>query len=121
MESPNNDLRTSEFARPKYQKAMSYVVGWSCCLGWISEIPADGAIAAGLIEGMVLLVNPDANFGALWQITLVIYLFMILSFAFNLYMASYLPLAEGTILVIHIVHLSQIVVHLDAWLTVLPC
>jgi hypothetical protein len=82
---------------------MSYIVGWSCCLGWIAGIPADGAIAAGLIEGMVILVNPSADVGALWQTTLIIFLFMILAFAFNIYLAKYLPLAEGTILIIHIV------------------
>ena len=54
-------------------------------------------------RGMILLVNPNADVGALWQTTLIIFLFMILAFAFNIYLASYLPLAEGTILVIHIV------------------
>ena len=50
---------------------------------------------------MVLLLNPDANIGTLWQTTLMIFLFLILTFAFNIFLAKYLPLAEGVVLVVH--------------------
>ncbi|KAI6974444.1 hypothetical protein KC355_g11495, partial [Hortaea werneckii] len=50
----------SEFAPRRYQGPLSYVVGWCCCLGWISGIPACGIQLAGLVQAMILLVNPDA-------------------------------------------------------------
>ncbi|KAF2726093.1 amino acid transporter [Polychaeton citri CBS 116435] len=93
----------SEFAPAKYEKPLSYVVGWCCCLGWVSGIPACGQLLAGLVEGMVLLVNPEANIGTLWQTSLLIFLFLFLTFAFNIFLAKYLPLAEGIVLVVHVI------------------
>lgn len=92
----------SEFAPPSFQKPLSYVVGWCCCLGWVSGIPACGQLLTGLVQGLVLLVNPDANVGSLWQTTLLIFLFLFLTFAFNIFLAKYLPIAESTILVVHL-------------------
>ena len=50
---------------------------------------------------MVILVHPNADIGALWQTTLMIYLFLALTFPFNIWAADYLPAAETTVLVIH--------------------
>jgi len=52
---------------------------------------------------MTLLINPNANVSTLWQTTLIIFLFLILTFGFNLFLAKYLPLAEGVVLVVHTV------------------
>ena len=91
----------SEFAPSTYEKPLSYIVGWCCCLGWVSGIPACGQLLTGLVQGMALLINPDANVGTLWQTTLMIFLFLFLTFAFNIFLAKYLPLAESIVLVVH--------------------
>lgn len=96
-------IQVSEFAPPTWEKPLSYVVGWSCCLGWIAGIPACAQICTGLVQGMVLLVYPDANVGQLWQTTLIIFLFLLLTFAFNIYLAKFLPQAESAILILHVV------------------
>ena len=77
-------------------------MGWCCCLGWIAGIPACGTQLAGIIQEMVLLRNPDAQISALWQTTLLAYLFVILTVSFNIFFARHLPLAEGLILFLHI-------------------
>ncbi|KAK5127065.1 hypothetical protein LTR85_008424 [Meristemomyces frigidus] len=92
----------SEFAPPKYQKSLSYVVGWCCCLGWISGIPSCGLQLAGVVQAMVLLVYPNANVDELWQTTLMVFLFVALTVGFNIFFARHLPLAEGVVLFIHI-------------------
>ncbi|KAF2659732.1 amino acid permease-like protein [Lophiostoma macrostomum CBS 122681] len=92
----------SEFAPKSFQKSLSYVVGWCCALGWLSGIPACAQMLASLVVGMVLLVNPDAQIGELWHITLMMFLFLFLIIGFNIFAAQHLPLAEGIILVLHV-------------------
>ena len=81
---------------------MSYVVGWCSCLGWIAGIPSCGIQLAGIIQEMVLLVNPDASVSTLWQTTLMTFAFVFLTVGFNIFFARHLPLAEGIILFVHI-------------------
>ncbi|WPG98162.1 Hypothetical protein R9X50_00094800 [Acrodontium crateriforme] len=91
----------SEFAPPSLQKSLSYVVGWCCCLGWIAGIPACAFQLAGLVQEMVLLGYPDANIQQLWQQTLIVFLFILLTVGFNIFFAHHLPLMEGIILFLH--------------------
>lgn len=97
-----NMVQVSEFAPPKYQKSLSYVVGWCCCLGWISGIPSCGLQLAGVVQEMVILVYPNANVQTLWQTTLMVFLFVVLTVGFNIFFARHLPLAEGVVLFIHV-------------------
>lgn len=92
----------SEFAPRKYQKSLSYIVGWCCCLGWISGIPSCGTQLIGIIQEMILLINDDANVSELWQTTLLVFLVLFLTVGFNIFFAQHLPLAEGVILFIHV-------------------
>lgn len=97
-------LKVSEFAPRSLQKPLSYVVGWCSCLGWIAGIPACGLQLAGILQEMVVLVHPDSAFrpDILWQATLVVFLFVLLTVGFNIFFAHHLPLAEGIILFVHI-------------------
>ena len=58
---------------------------------------------AGLIQGMVLLKNPDANVAQLWQTTLLVFLILIFAFAFNIFLAKYLAQTQRIVLVLHVV------------------
>lgn len=51
---------------------------------------------------MILVANPDANLGGLWQTTLIVFAFVILTVSFNIFFAHQLPLAEGIILFVHV-------------------
>lgn len=51
---------------------------------------------------MVLLVNPAADVARLWQTTLIVFLFVLLTVGFNIFFAQHLPLAEGIVLFLHI-------------------
>jgi len=92
----------SEFAPPSMQKSLSYVVGWCCCLGWLSGVPSCCIQLAQLVETMVTLVHPDANVNQLWQATLMLYAFLFLTVGFNIFFAQHLPFAEGIILCLHV-------------------
>lgn len=84
------------------QKPLSYIVGWLCCLGWISGIPACGLQLAGIIGEMVNLTHPYAGYGLAWQATLAVFSFIILTVCFNIFFAQHLPLAEGIVLFLHV-------------------
>ncbi|KAK4634235.1 hypothetical protein CLAFUW4_00789 [Fulvia fulva] len=92
----------SEFAPPSLQKPLSYVVGWCCCLGWIAGVPSCCVQLAGMVTTMVLLVHPNADVNQLWQATLLLFCFIVMAAAFNIFFAQHLPLAEGIILFAHI-------------------
>jgi choline transport protein len=92
----------SEFAPRPMQKPLSYIVGWLCCLGWVSGVPACGLQLAGIVQEMVKLTYPDADYDTAWQVTLTVFLFIILTVGFNMYFAQHLPLAEGVVLFLHV-------------------
>lgn len=95
-------FKVSEFAPPRFQKSLSYVVGWCTCLGWIAGIPSCGLQLAGIVQDLVLLVYPDAYVAELWKTTLMVFLFVMLTVGFNMFFARHLPLAEGIILFLHV-------------------
>ncbi|MCJ1461955.1 hypothetical protein MMC07_000555 [Pseudocyphellaria aurata] len=93
----------SEFAPRSVEKPLSYLVGWCCCLGWVTGNPASAQLTSTLIQGLVLLRNENANIVALWQTALLIMVFIVVAVAFNIFLAGKLPLAEGVFLILHIV------------------
>ncbi|KAM3418600.1 Glucan 1,3-beta-glucosidase [Cercospora zeina] len=94
--------RVSEFAPPSLQKPLSYVVGWCCCLGWIAGVPSCCVQLAGMVQTMILLMNPEADVSRLYQATLLLYCFLVLCVGFNIFCAQQLPLAEGILLFVHV-------------------
>lgn len=55
-----------------------------------------------ILEGMILIVNPDANITYLWQMGLLMWAWLIVAFGFNIFLSHKLPLAEGLILGLHV-------------------
>lgn len=55
-----------------------------------------------MIQDMILLVSPEASIASLWKTTLIVFLFVFLTVAFNVFFAQQLPLAEGIVLAVHI-------------------
>lgn len=51
---------------------------------------------------MILIMNPDADVSQLWQATLILFAWVLLIVAFNVFLAQQLPLAEGIILIVHV-------------------
>ena len=92
----------SEFAPPSFQKSLSYIVGWSSGVGWVTGIPACAQMLSSLVIGMVKLANPEAHVGELWHVTLIMMLWLFLMIGFNIFLAQHLPLAEGLVLVLHV-------------------
>lgn len=45
----------------RYRKPLGYLVGWSSALGWVTGFPTSAQLTSTLIQGLVVLRNPDAD------------------------------------------------------------
>ena len=68
----------------------------------MAGIPSCGLQLAGIVQELVVLTHPEANISQLWQATLIVFVFVLLTVGFNIFFAQQLPLAEGLILFGHI-------------------
>ena len=93
----------SEFAPKILQKPLSYLVGWTSALGWVTGVPSTAQLTSTLVQGLVLLRNHDASIDALWQTTLFIMAFIVTAKAFNVFCSRALPLTEAVFVFVHIV------------------
>lgn len=92
----------SEFSPRKYQKFLSYVVGWLGVLGW-QALQASIAFQAGtIIQGLLVLNYPDSYVYQRWHGTLLVIAVLIFGALFNIFLATRLHLVEGCILIIHV-------------------
>lgn len=48
-----------------------------------------------MVQGLVVLVYPNASVAEPWKTTLILYAFILLAVGFNIFCAQHLPLAEG--------------------------
>ena len=91
----------SEFAPRKYQKFMSFVVGWLCVLGWQTGAANTAFLAGTQIQGLVILNYSDYQ-PERWHGTLLTCAVACFSVFFNTFLVKKLPLVEGIVLIIHI-------------------
>ncbi|THV93304.1 amino acid permease [Aureobasidium pullulans] len=92
---------TSEFAPAKYQKSLSYFVGWLSALGWQASIALTSFAAGNVILELASIMHPTYT-PALWHGTLMTILMAVLAVLVNTVGAKRLPLLEATILFLHI-------------------
>ncbi len=94
-------FRVSEFAPPSCQRFLSYITGWLCFTGWQSGLTAICFISGTIIQGLIVLNNPDYVFQA-WHGTLLTIAVCMFAIIFNTVIASKLPLVEGSVVFLHI-------------------
>ncbi|KAF2159782.1 hypothetical protein M409DRAFT_70827 [Zasmidium cellare ATCC 36951] len=92
----------SEFSPRKYQRSLSYIVGWLGVLGW-QALQASIAFQAGtIIQGLLVLNYPDTYVYERWHGTLLVIAVLLFGALFNIFLATRLHLVEGCILIVHI-------------------
>ncbi|KAH7362789.1 amino acid/polyamine transporter I [Plectosphaerella cucumerina] len=91
----------SEFASPKHQKFVSYLMGWMCVLGWQTSCASSAFISGTQIQGLVVLNYPN-YVPEPWHGTLLTVAVAAFSVLFNTVLARKLPLVEALVLIIHI-------------------
>ncbi|KAK4976937.1 hypothetical protein LTR42_002983 [Elasticomyces elasticus] len=91
----------SEFASPRYQRFLSYVVGWLGVLGWQVGVAFSGFLVGTQIQGLLAL-NYEWYIYERWHGTLLILAMLLFSVLFNTLLAHQLPLLEYIVLAIHL-------------------
>ncbi|KAM3519991.1 hypothetical protein NHJ13051_007137 [Beauveria bassiana] len=91
----------SEFAPPRHQKLLSYLIGWMCVLGWQTSCASSAFIAGTQIQGLLVLNRPD-YVPQPWHGTLLAVAVAAFSVLFNTLLARKLPLVEALVLIIHV-------------------
>lgn len=99
----------SEFAPPRVQKFLSYIVGWLTFTGWQSAITAIGAIVAATIQGLIALKNPDYVWER-WHTTLLTIAVVAFCVFINIFVARRLPLVEGFLALVHFAGLFIVII-----------
>ncbi|KAF8855458.1 amino acid transporter [Acephala macrosclerotiorum] len=101
----------SEFAPPSSQKFISYIVGWTSVLGWQTGLASLAFLAGTMIQGLLVLDNPDYVFKN-WHGTLLVIAITAFCIIFNTFLAKKLPMVEGMVLIIHLLGFFAVLVPL---------
>jgi len=88
---------------------LSYIVGWLCFTGWQCAITSITFLAGTVIQGLIVLNNPD-YVPQPWHGTLLVIGITVFAIFFNTVLAKKLPLVEGLLLVLHVLGLFAIVI-----------
>ncbi|KAF2719686.1 amino acid transporter-like protein [Polychaeton citri CBS 116435] len=104
----------SELAPPRFQKGISYSVGWLVGLGWQVYLASVCFMMGGVIEGLIAL-NNDNYVSKPWHTTLIAIAVVTFAILFNTFLAVRLPFLEGIVFVLHVAGLFAIIIPL--WVT----
>lgn len=96
-----DELRIRYLASCFFLTPSDVVPGWLATLSWQSIIAVDCYIIGGIVQGIIVLANPD-YVPQRWQATLLIIASAIFIGLFNIYAAKRLPLAEGLFATFHV-------------------
>lgn len=102
----------SEFAPRNVQQLLSYFIGWLGMLGYQVGTTIGAYVAGTMIQGLIILNNPDTYVPKRWHGTLMAMSISICVALFNIFLARHLPLVEGIILVLHLAGFVAILVPL---------
>ncbi|KAL8713676.1 MAG: hypothetical protein Q9220_002202 [cf. Caloplaca sp. 1 TL-2023] len=101
----------SEFAPPKHQKLLSYMVGWICMIGWQAGLLSVGFIVGTIIQGLIVLNDPNYGFER-WHGTLLVWAVTSFCVIFNTLFAKRLPAVEIVVLLIHTLGFFAVIIPL---------
>ncbi|KAL8650363.1 MAG: hypothetical protein Q9210_003868, partial [Variospora velana] len=101
----------SEFAPPKHQKFLSYLVGWVCMLGWQAGLLSVGFVVGTVIQGLIVLNNPTYTFER-WHGTLLVWAMTLFCVTFNTVGAKVLPIIQIVVCTMHFLGFFAVIVPL---------
>lgn len=101
----------SEFSPPSIQRFMSYITGWVSVLGWQVGLASLAFLVGTMIQGLLVLNNPDYVFEN-WHGTLLVIAITAFCIIFNTFLAKRLPMVEGLILIFHVLGFFAVLIPL---------
>ena len=90
----------SEFAHPKYQKQLSYAVGWLAAIGWQVLMAGVSFVGAQQTQALIVICDPSYVIQG-WQGALLSMAFMTSAILFNTFAIGKLTILEGLAILLH--------------------
>ncbi|KAF2870869.1 putative GABA permease [Massariosphaeria phaeospora] len=101
----------SEFAPPKIQQFLSYLVGWMSTLSWQAGNAADVFLTGTIAQGLLTVNYPDYE-PKRWQGTLFVFAMIILLYVVNIWGHNLWPRVQNGLMVLHVLAFFAVVVTL---------
>lgn len=92
----------SEFSPRKYQRIISYLMGWMAIMGWQALAASTAFVSGTQIQGLITLSYPDTYGPEPYHGTLLAMAIAAFSVFFNTVLSRKLPMIEGIVLIIHL-------------------
>ncbi|KAF2278077.1 amino acid transporter [Westerdykella ornata] len=102
----------SMLAPRNVQKLLSYISGWLTLCGWLASLASGAFLTGGLIQGLLILCQPDTYVPQNWHVTLLYWAVVLFCFIINVAAGWLLPKFEGALLVLHILGFFAILIPL---------
>ncbi|PSN74810.1 amino acid permease 2 [Corynespora cassiicola Philippines] len=99
----------SEFAPPKYQKGMSYFIGWMSTLSWQAGTASGPFLVGTLIQASAIVAYPDYA-PTNWQGTLMVIAVTILVWGLNVWGTRAMPVFQNIMLMVHVTGFLVIII-----------
>lgn len=90
---------------------LTILLGWLTVAGWQAFAASGGYLSGTIIQGLIVMNNPDYNFER-WHGTLLFWAVILIGVLVNTVMLSLLPKIESVILIIHILGFFAILIPL---------
>ncbi|KAI4611129.1 hypothetical protein J4E83_008072 [Alternaria metachromatica] len=102
----------SMLAPKSSQKLLSYISGWLTLCGWLASLGSGAFLTGGLIQGLLMLCQPDTYVPQNWHVTLLYWAIIAFCVFINIAAGWLLPKFEGALLVLHILGFFAILIPL---------
>jgi amino acid transporter len=102
----------SMLAPRRLSKLLSYISGWLTLAGWLASLGSGCFLTGGLIQGLLILCQPDTYVPQNWHVTLLYWAVILFCVFINVAAGWLLPKFEGALLVLHILGFFAILIPL---------
>jgi len=93
-------------------RLLSYISGWLTLAGWLASFGSGCFLTGGLVQGLLILCQPDTYVPQNWHITLLYWAVILFCVFINVAAGWLLPKFEGALLVLHILGFFAILIPL---------
>jgi amino acid transporter len=101
----------SEFAPPKYQKFLSYVVGWMSTLSWQAGNASGSYLTGTIIQALIVVNYPSYN-PERWHGTLLVFAMVLILYIVNVWASDLWARVQNGLLIIHILGFLAVIITL---------
>ncbi|KAJ4988312.1 hypothetical protein SVAN01_06247 [Stagonosporopsis vannaccii] len=102
----------SMLAPRRLSKLLSYISGWLTLCGWLASLGSGCFLTGGLIQGLLILCQPETYVPQNWHVTLLYWAVILFCVFINVAAGWLLPKFEGALLVLHILGFFAILIPL---------